>query len=59
MVVQEFVWVNNLLLTEASYVISRLAQLFPVLESRDEQYPPNKCIHLTMNHDEGVFVSMN
>lgn len=46
-------------LTEASYVITRLAQLFPVLESRDEQYPPNKCIHLTMNHDEGVFVSMN
>ena len=45
-------------LTEASYVLARLAQLFPTLQSRDETYPPKKCIHLTMNHAEGVFVGM-
>nr|P16496.3 RecName: Full=Cytochrome P450 52A3-A; Short=CYP52A3-A; AltName: Full=Alkane-inducible P450-ALK1-A; AltName: Full=CYPLIIA3; AltName: Full=Cytochrome P-450ALK; AltName: Full=Cytochrome P450-CM1 [Candida maltosa]BAA00371.1 cytochrome P-450alk [Candida maltosa]prf//1513184A cytochrome P450alk [Candida maltosa] len=44
-------------LTEASYVIARLAQMFEHLESKDETYPPNKCIHLTMNHNEGVFIS--
>nr|P24458.1 RecName: Full=Cytochrome P450 52A3-B; Short=CYP52A3-B; AltName: Full=Alkane-inducible P450-ALK1-B; AltName: Full=CYPLIIA3 [Candida maltosa]AAC60531.1 n-alkane-inducible cytochrome P-450 [Candida maltosa]BAA02041.1 n-alkane-inducible cytochrome P-450 [Candida maltosa] len=44
-------------LTEASYVITRLAQMFEHLESKDETYPPNKCIHLTMNHNEGVFIS--
>ncbi|CAK9439969.1 uncharacterized protein LODBEIA_P40690 [Lodderomyces beijingensis] len=45
-------------LTEASYVIARLAQLFPTLESRDDTYPPKKCIHLTMSLEDGVFVGM-
>ncbi|CCG24420.1 hypothetical protein CORT_0F01930 [Candida orthopsilosis Co 90-125] len=45
-------------LTEASYVVARLAQMFPTLESQDDTYPPKKCVHLTMNLDEGVFVKM-
>ncbi|CAI5760761.1 unnamed protein product [Candida verbasci] len=45
-------------LTEASYVIARLAQIFPTLKSKDEQYPPQKLIHLTMSHFNGVFVEM-
>ncbi|KAI5952224.1 hypothetical protein CANMA_005067 [Candida margitis] len=45
-------------LTEASYVVARLAQMFPTLESQDDVYPPKKCVHLTMNLDEGVFVKM-
>ncbi|KAI5950278.1 hypothetical protein KGF54_005235 [Candida jiufengensis] len=45
-------------LTEASYVIARLAQLFTTLENRDNIYPPRKCIHLTMNLEDGVYLGM-
>ncbi|KAG7195997.1 uncharacterized protein KQ657_000003 [Scheffersomyces spartinae] len=46
-------------LTEASYVITRLAQLFPNLTSRDEgPYPCLKQNHLTMSAFEDVKVSM-
>ncbi|KAI5965400.1 uncharacterized protein KGF55_001621 [Candida pseudojiufengensis] len=45
-------------LTEASYVIARLAQMFTTIESRDDTYPPKKCIHLTMNLEDGAFVGM-
>ncbi|KAI3403087.1 hypothetical protein KGF56_004147 [Candida oxycetoniae] len=45
-------------LTEASYIITRLAQMFPTLSSRDDEYPPRKYIHLTMNLEKGLFVGM-
>ncbi|KAK6897691.1 Cytochrome P450 52A6 [Candida tropicalis] len=46
-------------LTEASYVITRLVQMFETVSSSpDVEYPPPKCIHLTMSHDDGVFVKM-
>ena len=45
-------------LTEASYVIVRLAQLFPNLASFDDEYPPRKASHLTMCHQNGVVISM-
>ncbi|KAK6463774.1 cytochrome P450 52A3 [Scheffersomyces coipomensis] len=46
-------------LTEASYVVVRLLQLFSKLDSKDEgPYPPRKMVHLTMCHQEGVFVQM-
>lgn len=46
-------------LTEASYVITRLIQLFPNLASMDDaEYPPKKSAQLTMCHQDGVFISM-
>ncbi|KAK6197594.1 cytochrome P450 52A13 (DH-ALK2), partial [Scheffersomyces amazonensis] len=46
-------------LTEASYVVTRLIQQFPNLVSKDSgPYPPRKMMHLTMCHNEGVFVQM-
>ncbi|CAH6722793.1 cytochrome P450 52A13 [[Candida] jaroonii] len=45
-------------LTEASYVIVRLCQLFSKIESRDSVYPPKKNIQLTMNHKDGVFITL-
>nr|AGZ83172.1 alkane-inducible cytochrome P450 52A3 [Saccharomyces cerevisiae] len=47
-------------LTEASYVIVRLAQNFPNLVSKDDRpYPPAKSVHLTMCHQDGVFVELS
>ncbi|CAI5757380.1 unnamed protein product [Candida verbasci] len=47
-------------LTEASYVIVRLAQMFPTLISRDNKPDPcNKLVHLTMSHMDGVWVEMD
>lgn len=47
-------------LTEASYVITRLVQMFPNLASRDDRpYPPRKNIQLTMCHQDGVYVSLS
>lgn len=45
-------------LTEASYVVIRLLQMFPHLESRDDTYPPKVSFQLTMCHQDGVFVSL-
>jgi cytochrome P450 len=45
-------------LTEASYVIARLAQLFPTLASHDDEYPPRKASHLTMCHQSEVRISL-
>ncbi|KAK6457433.1 cytochrome P450 alkane hydroxylase [Scheffersomyces xylosifermentans] len=46
-------------LTEASYVITRLVQLFPNIESHDKgPYPPTKCSHLTMSLQEGAVVAL-
>lgn len=47
-------------LTEASYVVVRLIQMFPNLVSRDDRpYPPRKNVQLTMCHQDGVFISLN
>ncbi|KAI3403001.2 hypothetical protein KGF56_004254 [Candida oxycetoniae] len=47
-------------ITEASYVIARLCQIFPTLVSKDDKPDPcKKLIHLTMSHQEGVFVQMS
>ena len=47
-------------LTEASYVIVRLCQMFSNLSSRDNgPYPPTKNVQLTMCLQEGAFVSMS
>ncbi|CAK7893504.1 cytochrome P450 52A13 [[Candida] anglica] len=47
-------------LTEASYIITRLVQLFPNLECRDDRpYPCNKNEQLTMCHQDGVFISLS
>ncbi|KAK6455353.1 cytochrome P450 52A13 (DH-ALK2) [Scheffersomyces xylosifermentans] len=47
-------------LTEASYVIVRLLQLFPNLESSDTgSYPPKNCVHLTMSLYDGALVKMS
>lgn len=46
-------------LTEASYVVVRLIQMFPNLASRDDRpYPPRKNVQLTMCHQDGVFISL-
>lgn len=45
-------------LTEASYIIVRLAQLFPNLHSHDKWYPPRKSFHLTLSHQKEVKISM-
>lgn len=46
-------------LTEASYVITRLVQMFPSLASFDDEYPPRKASHLTMCHQSEVKISLN
>ncbi|CUM46030.1 uncharacterized protein AC631_02201 [Debaryomyces fabryi] len=46
-------------LTEASYVVVRLIQMFPNLSSFCEEYPPRKSSHLTMCHQDGVFIGMS
>ncbi|KAI5962368.1 uncharacterized protein KGF55_003444 [Candida pseudojiufengensis] len=47
-------------LTEASYVIVRLTQMFPNLISGDSSPDPcRKLIHLTMSHMDGVFIKMD
>ena len=47
-------------LTEASYVIVRLLQNFPNLVSKDDRpYPPAKSMHLTMCHQDGIFVELS
>lgn len=45
-------------LTEASYVIARLVQLFPNVASFDDEYPPRKASHLTMCHQTEVKISL-
>lgn len=46
-------------LTEASYVVARLAQTIPKLELQDGySYPPRKLTHLTMCMFDGVYVKM-
>lgn len=46
-------------LTEASYVLTRLIQTFPDLESFDTgTYPPKLNSQLTMCHQDGVFLSL-
>lgn len=47
-------------LTETSYIVTRLLQMFDNLEPRDDRpYPPAKSVHLTMCHQDGVFVSLS
>lgn len=45
-------------LTEASYVISRLLQIFPHLQSFDEVYPPRKNAHLTLSLFDGCNIAL-
>lgn len=45
-------------LTEASYTVVRLLQLFKHLELYDSQYPPLKLTHLTMSLYNGCNVAM-
>lgn len=46
-------------LTEASYVVVRLIQMFPNLVSSYEgEYPPKKMLHLTLSMYDGVPVKM-
>ena len=46
-------------LTEASYVIVRLAQLFPNIASFDsDEYPPRKASHLTVSLQYGSNISL-
>ncbi|KAK6455591.1 cytochrome P450 alkane hydroxylase [Scheffersomyces xylosifermentans] len=46
-------------LTEASYVVVRLLQMFPNLVSKDSRpYPPKKSVHLTMCHQDAVYVQL-
>lgn len=46
-------------LTEASYVVARLAQTIPKLELQDGySYPPKKMSHLTMCMFDGVHIKM-
>jgi cytochrome P450 len=44
-------------LTEASYVVTRLLQMFDTLEGFDEIYPPKKSSHLTMCLQDGCNIS--
>ena len=47
-------------LTEASYIVTRLLQMFDKLELHDDRpYPPAKSVHLTMCHQDGVYVSLS
>ncbi|CUM51862.1 unnamed protein product [Debaryomyces tyrocola] len=45
-------------LTEASYIVVRLIQMFPNLSSFCEEYPPRKNTQLTMSHQNGVYIGM-
>jgi cytochrome P450 len=46
-------------LTEISYTITRILQNYSKVELRDTApYPPKKAVHLTMCHQDGVFVSL-
>lgn len=46
-------------LTETSYIITRLVQTFPDIESFDSgSYPPKMNSQLTMCHQDGVFLSL-
>lgn len=46
-------------LTEASYVVVRLLQMFSKIELKDDRpYPPKKCVHLTMSHFDGVHIQL-
>lgn len=46
-------------LTEASYVIVRLLQMFEHVDLMDTRpYPPRKSVQLTMCHQDGVYVQM-
>ncbi|CAH2353700.1 cytochrome P450 52A12 [[Candida] railenensis] len=46
-------------LTQASYVVARLCQTFPNIESFDDEYPPRKNTYLTMSHVNGVFIGLS
>lgn len=46
-------------LTEASYIIIRIVQMLPNIESHDPKYPPKKSTNATMRHMDGVFVSFS
>lgn len=47
-------------LTEMSYVLVRLIQMFPNLASKDDRpYPPRKNVQLTMCHQDGVYISLS
>ncbi|ODV65764.1 cytochrome P450 alkane hydroxylase [Hyphopichia burtonii NRRL Y-1933] len=46
-------------LTEASYVVTRLLQMFPNIISYDDEYPPRKNSQLTMCHQNGVFIGLD
>lgn len=50
---------QQLALTQASYVIVRLCQLFPNIKSFDEEYPPRKSSYLTMAHQKGVLIGLS
>jgi hypothetical protein len=45
-------------LTEASYVVTRLLQMYDNLQSFDEEYPPAKSAHLTMSLQNGCNISL-
>ncbi|KAG7662130.1 uncharacterized protein J8A68_004392 [[Candida] subhashii] len=45
-------------LTEASYVIARLAQMFPNIKSMDPSYPPKQHLHLTASLQPGTQIQM-
>ncbi|EEQ39856.1 hypothetical protein CLUG_03984 [Clavispora lusitaniae ATCC 42720] len=45
-------------LTEASYVIVRLLQMFEHIESFDSVYPPAKATHLTMSLFDGANIAL-
>ncbi|KAG7662129.1 uncharacterized protein J8A68_004391 [[Candida] subhashii] len=45
-------------LTEASYVITRLVQMFPNISTMDPNYPPKKLIHLTMSLQDGANIKL-
>ncbi|CAN3357011.1 cytochrome P450 52A12 [Diutina catenulata] len=45
-------------LTEASYVVARLLQMFSSIESFDQEYPPKKMSQLTMSLFNGCNVSL-
>ncbi|KAK6454753.1 cytochrome P450 52A12 (DH-ALK2) [Scheffersomyces xylosifermentans] len=46
-------------LTEASYVITRLVQLFPNIGSGNVEYPPKMITELTMSVQGGVSISLS
>lgn len=47
-------------LTEAAYVVVRLLQMFPDIQTAyDGQYPPKKMLHLTLSMWDGVPVTMS